>query len=126
VDRERPLDAHAEADLADGERLLQATTLAPAAAAVAAVASVENESITTRSSTSGASSIRCVRSDRTMPATVTSSLRAGSTTLIVVPELSLQSSRSASRKSSAWNEARVAEREGSRRATPEPSLLRPA
>ncbi len=85
-------DFHSASPLPDmrprpGRTASCATTSAPAAAATAAVRSVERESTTTISSTSGIRSTRSVRMAATIAPTVASSSRAGSTTLIPVSPL---------------------------------------
>ncbi len=67
-------------------------TAAPACAAAANVLSVESESMTTTSSTSGVPVTRAARIAWTTPATVRSSLRAGITTLIRAPARCLAAS----------------------------------
>lgn len=70
-----------------GRIVSRCTTRAPAARATPAVRSVEPESITTSSSTSGTRSvIRARRISATISPTVSSSFSAGSTTLTEVPE----------------------------------------
>ena len=67
-------------------------TVAPAFSAAAAVPSAESESITTTSSTRGTRSTRAACKAPTTPATVRSSSRAGTTTLIRAPARRLPSS----------------------------------
>ncbi|CAM5349890.1 hypothetical protein SDIAM26S_02556 [Streptomyces diastaticus subsp. diastaticus] len=86
------------------------TTRAPASAASREVRSVEPESITTSSSTSGTASISERRISATIAPTVASSFSAGSTTLIVDPLPRLAATSALSGRSAADQDRLVSQR----------------